>query len=73
MLALSLSRLKGALGTVYIGGITAPEPAEDSAESPTALIAITFALTEVPVVRLNGEARSTVTGMEHVLVVKTTD
>jgi hypothetical protein len=53
---------------VYVGGITAPEPAEDSKESPTALIAIIFALTELPVVRLNGDALSTVTGTEHVLV-----
>jgi hypothetical protein len=46
----------------------APAPTEDSSESPITLIAMTLALTEVPVVRLNGDALSTETGMVHVLL-----
>ena len=68
VLALFLARLKGALGTVGTFGITAPPPAEDSAESPIALIAIIFALTDVPVVKLNGEALSLDTRIVHDLL-----
>ena len=49
----------------------APAPTEDSSESPITLIAMTLALTEVPVVRLNGAALSTETGMVHVLLENT--
>lgn len=66
--ALSLAKLKGALGTVGVSGIIAPAPTVDSAESPIALIAIIFALTDVPVVKLNGEALSLDTRIVHDLL-----
>ncbi len=44
----------------------APEPIVDSVESPITLNAISFALTEFPVVRLNGDALSTDAGIVQV-------
>ena len=67
MLASSLARVRGALGTVGGAGIRAPKPAVDSLESPIMLNAITLARTGFPVVRLNGDALSTEAGMVHVL------
>ena len=46
-------------------GIWAPLPAFDSDESPIALIATTLALTLAEVANENGDAFSTVTGIEH--------
>lgn len=43
-----------------------PEPIVDSLESPITLNATIFALIDRPVVRLNGDARSTSTGIEQV-------
>ena len=57
MLNSFLARLSGALGTVGGIGIRAPAPTGDSLVSPIALNAMTLALTDAPVVRLNGEAR----------------
>lgn len=65
VLALFLARLRGALGTVGTFGITAPPPAEDSAESPITLNAITLALTALPTVKLNGDTRNTEAGIVH--------
>jgi hypothetical protein len=62
-----LARVSGAVGTVGGIGITAPEPIVDSLESPIMLKATSLALTEVPVVRLNGDALSTLAGIVHVL------
>ena len=66
MLALFLARLKGALGTVGTFGMTAPEPSEDSAESPITLNAMTLALTELPTVKLNGDALNIEAGIVQV-------
>jgi hypothetical protein len=66
VIASFLASTRGALATVGGIGITAPEPIADSAESPIMLNAINLALTEVPVVRLNGEARRTLAEMVHV-------
>jgi hypothetical protein len=66
VLALFLARLKGALGTVGTFGMTAPEPSEDSAESPITLNAITLALTELPTVKLNGDALNIEAGIVQV-------
>ncbi len=66
MFALSLARFSGALGTVGGIGIRAPEPIVDSAESPIILNATSLALTDVPVVKLNGDALSTDAGIVQV-------
>ncbi len=66
MLALFLARLNGALGTVGTFGMTAPEPSEDSAESPITLNAMTLALTELPTVKLNGDALNIEAGIVQV-------
>ena len=57
MLNSFLARLSGALGTVGGIGIRAPAPTGESLEAPITLNAMTLALTDAPVVRLNGEAR----------------
>lgn len=71
MLAVLLVRLSGALGKEGGIGITAPEPAEDSIESPIVLIAITLALTYTPIAKLNGDTRSTATGILQDLLAMT--
>jgi len=51
--------------------MTAPEPYEDSVESPTTLNTIILALTELPTVKLNGDALNIEAGIVQVLLVIT--
>lgn len=66
MLISFLARLSGALGTVGGIGMRAPAPTGDSFESPIMLNAINLALTEAPVVKLNGDARKIEAGIVQV-------
>ncbi len=57
----------GAEGVPGNSAIKAPFPSADSADSPTALVAVIFAYTEAMFGRLKGEADSTVFGMLQLL------
>lgn len=62
VIASTFCRFTGASGTVMI---TAPFPASDSSEVPTALVAETLAQTETPHSRSNGPAFSVDIGIIH--------
>jgi hypothetical protein len=58
----SLVNEVGAFGTL---GIFAPFPVDDSNELPREFYATTFAITEAPYARENGDARRIVAGIEQ--------